>query len=259
MRRLRGATVPSPESTPTMKRLLPLLLLALAAVAATIAFMIYGTTAAPVVADDYPYCSGGPGWAEIGLSIAFWAILVGAVVLAFLPFRRSQRELPVFFRAHIFVPSLFVLWVLAGSAFPFSPHQLTQVLPGFLLGANDWGVGNIYTYTKLADWLALLAGCAACAHVGDPATPAAEGFAKRLRLCFPHLLAAVVLHLVPGVFGRDALAVDITRLFVWLFAGFAAIAILQSLAGEMRRRWPLVLSWMTAFGWLFVSVARFRP
>ena len=242
-----------------MKRPLILLpLLALAAVAATVAFAIYGTTAAPVVADDYPYCSGGPGWAEIGLSIAFWAMLVGAVVLAFLPFRRSQRELPVFFRAHVFVPSLFVLWVLAGSAFPFSPRQLTQVLPGFLLGANDWGVGNIYAYTKLADWLALLAGCAACARVGDPATPAAAGFAKRLRLCLPHLIAAVALHLVPGVFGR-ALAVDCTRLLVWLFAGFAVISILQSLAGEMRRRWPMVLSWLAAFGWLFVPVAQFRP
>ena len=246
-----------------MKKLaLPLLVIAAAAVAVFAAFTISGTTAAPVVADDAPYCSGGPGWAEIALSILFWAMLVGAVVLAFLPFRRSQRELPVFFRAHIFVPVLFVLWVVCGSAFPFSPHQLTRVLPGFLLGADDWGVGNIYTYTKLADWVALLAGCAACTRLASGGASAANGFAKRFRLCFPHLLAAAALHFVPAVFEasiHSALAVDNGLLFLWLLVGFAAITALQSLAEDLRHRWPMVLSWLVAFGWLFVSVARFRP
>ena len=244
------------------KALVPLLLLVLAAVAATVAFKIYGTTAAPVVADDKPYCSGGPGWAEIGLSIAFWAMLVGVVVLAFLPFRRSQRELPVFFRAHIFVPTLLVLWVLAGSAFPFSPHQLTQVLPGFLLGANDWGVGNIYTYTKLADWLALLAGCAACMGLAPEGASVANGVARRFRTCGLHLLAAAILHVGPAIFENgphSALTEDLALLFVWTLAGFAAIAALQSLARSSRRRWPAVLAWLVAFAWLFVSVARHRP
>ena len=200
------------------------------------------------------FCKGSPGWAEIALSIAGWAMMVGALVLAFLPFRRSQRELPVFFRAHLFVPVLFALWGLAGSAFPFSPHQLTRVLPGFLLGANNWGVGNIYTYTKLADWVALLAGCAACTRLAS--------FAKRVRLCFPHLLAAAALHVVPPVFKasfQSALDVDNGRLFVWLLAGFTLITALQSLAESAHRRWPLVLAWLVALGWLFVSVARYRP
>ncbi len=88
------------------------------------------------------------------------------------------------------MPVLFALWVLAGLLFPFSPHQLTHTLPAFLLGADDWGVGNIYTYTKLADWVALLAGCAACAHLANENTTVEQGFIKRLRLCFPHLIAA---------------------------------------------------------------------
>ena len=246
-----------------MKKLaLPLLVIAAAAVAFFAAFTIFGTTAAPVVADDAPYCSGGPGWAEIALSILFWAMLVGAVVLAFLPFRRSQRELPVFFRAHLFVPVLFALWVLAGNAFPFSPHQLTRVLPGFLLGADDWGSGNIYTYTKLADWVALLAGCAACTRLAPEGAAAVDGFAKRFRLCFPHLLASAARHVVPAVFEasiHSAQAVDNGLLFLWLLVGFAAITSLQSLAESSRRRWPTILSWLVAFGWLFVSVARFRP
>ena len=246
-----------------MKKLaLPLLAIAAVALAFIAAFAIFGTTAEPVVADDASYGSGGPGWAEIALSILVWAILVGVVVLAFLPFRRSQRELPVFFRAHLFVPVLFALWVLVGSAFPFSPHQLTRVLPGFLLGADDWGVGNIYTYTKLADWVALLAGCAACSRLASEGASAAGGFAKRFRLCFPHLLAAAALHFVPAVFEvniHSALAADNGRLFLWLLAGFASITALQSLAEDLRSRWPMVLSWLIAFGWLFVPVADSRP
>ena len=237
-----------------MKRLALLALNLLAFAAAAVVFVAVYTIPS--------FCKGSPGWAEIALCIAEWAMMVGALVLAFLPFRRSQRELPVFFRAHLFVPVLFALWGLAGIAYPFSPHQLTRVLPGFLLGANDWGVGNIYTYTKLADWVALLAGCAACTRLASGGASAANGFAKRFRLCFPHLLAAAALHVVPAVFEasiHSAQAVDIGLLFLWLLVGFAAITSLQSLAESSRRRWPTILSWLVAFGWLFVSVARFRP
>ena len=190
------------------------------------------------------------------------AVVAVAVVLAFLPFRRSQRELPVFFRAHLFVPALFVLWGVCGSAFPFSPHQLTRVLPGFLLGADDWGVGNIYTYTKLADWVALLAGCAACTRLASEGASAADGVAKRFRLCFPHLLAAAALHFVPAIFEgniHSSLTVDNGQLFLWLLTAFVAITVLQSLAESLRRRWPMVVSWLVAFGGLFVPVASFRP
>lgn len=182
--------------------------------------------------------------------------------MAFLPLRRSQRALPLFFRAHVFVPALFFSWVSAGANFPFSPHQLTHTLPDFLLGANDWGVGNIYTYTKFADWLALLAGCAACAHLANENTTVEQGFAKRLRLCSPHLIAAVAAHLFPAVFEcgfYNALAVDSGILLFWLLVGFSVVAILQSLAEHIRRLWPLALSWLVALSWLFVSVARFRP
>ena len=93
-------------------------------------------------------------------------------------------------------------------------------------------------------------------------TSAGDGFAKRLRLCFPHLLAAAALHLLPAVFEasiHSALAADNGLLFLWLLAGFAAITALQSLAEDLHDRWPMVLSWLVAFGWLFVPVADFRP
>ena len=92
---------------------------------------------------------------------------------------------------------------------------------------------------------------------------AEDAFAKRLRLCAPHLVAAAVLHFVPGpLFGNGssgALTADLFRLFVWLLAGFAAVAGLQSFAETSRRRRPLVLAVLVAFGWLFVPVACSRP
>ena len=170
--------------------------------------------------------------------------------LLFLPFDRSRHALPVWFRAHWFVPALFLLWMGIGIHFPFSPHQLTRVLPAFLLGCNDWGVGNIYTFTKLADWLALFAGCLACARLpGDP-LPAARGFEERVRLCLPHLVAAAILHL-PGL--------DNLLLYLWLLAGFTAVAVLQSLANDSILRCPRILPWLAATAWLFVPVALQRP
>ncbi len=41
----------------------------------------------------------------------------------------------------------------------FSPHALTHTTPVFLLGATDWGSGNIYTFTKIAYWMALFSEC----------------------------------------------------------------------------------------------------
>lgn len=191
-----------------------------------------------------------PDWL---LALASAVTAVGFLVLlslVFVPSDRSRHALPVWFRARWFVPALFVLWVLIGNCFPFTPHQLTHVLPAFLLGCDDWGVGNIYTFTKLADWLALLAGCLACARLpGDP-PPAARGFAERFRLCLPHLVAAAVLHL-PGT--------DNLLLYLWLLAGFAAVAGLQSMADDPTRRWPRLLPWLAATAWLFVPVALQRP
>ena len=170
--------------------------------------------------------------------------------LLFLPLDRSRHALPVWFRAHWFVPALFLLWMGIGIHFPFSPHQLTRVLPAFLLGCNDWGVGIIYTFTKLADWLALLAGCLACARLPGAPLPAMRGLKERFRLCQPHLVAAVLLHL---------LGLDNLLLYLWLLVGFAAVAGLQSLADDPTRRWSRILPWLAATAWLFVPVALQRP
>ena len=191
--------------------------------------------------------------------VVLLGIVVVGVGMAFLPFRRSQSDIPAFFRAYFFVPVLFALWFFGGLLFPFSPHQLTRTMPDFLLGANDWGVGNIYTYTKLADWLGLLAGCAACADLADDRMLIAHGVAKRLRICRPHLLAAAILHFGMALCSGHALATDLLFLFAWLLVGFFSISFLQSLFEKSRNRLAIFLAWLIAFGWLFVPVARFRP
>lgn len=231
------------------------------AVVLVISFFVFGTT----VTTCTPNCTvevNRPDWFFHIVSFTLWIGLVVAIGLAFLPFRRSQLELPAFFRAHFFVPALFMLWVVSGSFFPFSPHQLTRTMPDYLLGANDWGTGNIYTYTKLTDWLALLAGCVACVQIGDNREKMWRGFTKRLYICRPHLLAAAILHFCMGILDsglRSELGIDLFLLFAWLIAGFSAIALSQSLSEACGRRWVSLLAWPVAFGWLFVPVALFRP
>ena len=191
-----------------------------------------------------------PEWLMTLSSSVFEVGFLVLMSLVFVPFDRSRRALPVWFRARWFVPALFFLWVYTGSKYSFSPHQLTHVLPAFLLGCDDWGVGNIYTFTKLADWLALFAGCLACARIPGEPLPVERGFAERFRLCLPHLVAATILHL-PGM--------DNLLLYLWLLAGFVAVAGLQSMAGDPDRRWPRILPWLAASAWVFVPVALQRP
>ena len=218
------------------------------------------STVLVLMTDDLPT----PETPSVLNRIAGLALLVavaGAIGVCFLPFRNGQRELPIFFRAHVFVPLLFAAWILSGAAFPFSPHQLTHDLPDFLLGADDWGVGNIYTFTKLAYWVALFAGCAACGRLAENPVPTLAGVAKRFRLCVPHLIAAGMLPAVGGVLGGACapLFEDLALLYVWLLVGFFAIVALQAHGDSVRRRWPRLVAWLVAFGWLFVSVARHRP
>ena len=191
-----------------------------------------------------------PDWLMTLSSDVFGVGFLVLLSLVFVPSDRSRRALPVWFRARWFVPALFLLWVYAGCKYPFSPHQLTNVLPAFLLGCDDWGVGNVYTFTKLADWLALFAGCLACARLPGEPRSVERGFAERFRLCLPHLVAAAILHL-PGT--------DNLLLYLWLLAGFVAVAGLQSMADDPDRWWPRILPWLAATVWLFVPVALQRP
>ena len=186
---------------------------------------------------------------SISLIALAFLLLLG---LAFVPFSRTRRALPVWFRAHWFVPVLFLLLWQIGCAFPFTHHQQTHELPGFLLGSNDWGSGNIYTFTKLVDWLALFAGCLACGRLpGDP-LPAARGFSERCRLCLPHLVAAAILH----ISARDS---DNLLLYPWFLVGFAAVAGLQAVANDPIRRCSRILPWLAAAAWIFMPVALQRP
>lgn len=79
-----------------------------------------------------------PDWLVMMSSVVFGVGFFVLLSLVFVPFDRSRHSLPVWFLARWFVPALFLLWSLIGSKFPFSPHQLTHVLPAFLLGAAAW-------------------------------------------------------------------------------------------------------------------------
>lgn len=62
----------------------------------------------------------------------------------------NQSQFPAWYRPYIVLPILGILYVTIPSKWDFSPHVLTQSMPYFLVGASDWGVGNIYAFTKLA-------------------------------------------------------------------------------------------------------------
>ena len=56
----------------------------------------------------------------------------------------QDKQLPVWFRAYVFIPILTIAYVVIPLfVWDFSPHALTHTVPDFLLGATDWGTGNI--------------------------------------------------------------------------------------------------------------------
>jgi hypothetical protein len=244
-----GGQLESQESSMKNKHPLAIFLVLVLVVLLGAAFWV-GSSNVVTIHPDGTVEQTYPGWVMKLSAVVFGVCVLVLMSLVFVPFDRTRRALPVWFRARWFVPALFCLYVGIGSAFPFSPHQLTHVLPGFLLGAYDWGVGNIYTYLKLTDWLALFAGCLACARLpGDP-LPAARGFAERWRLCLLHLVAAIFPHL---------LGMDNLLLYPWLLVGFTAVAGLQAVANDPIRRCSRILPWLAAATWIFVPVALQRP
>jgi hypothetical protein len=81
----------------------------------------------------------------------------------------TKAKLPLWFRPYIIIPVLGVLYVGIPSRWDFSPDVLTHTMPYFLVGATDWGVSNLYAFTKMAYWVGLIFGGVANALCDHPA------------------------------------------------------------------------------------------
>ena len=176
----------------------------------------------------------------------------------------SQQCLPIWFRAYVIIPVLAVLYVAIPSRWPFSPHVLTHSMPYFLLGASDWGVSNIYAFTKMAYWIGLLIGGIANAMCLYPSElNVKEGLTWRFRLNAWHFGAAFTLAIIATVLlhihGHDGM--DMCLLTGFLVIG--ALSIILLLSYGQRRSWSVTMRVCSVIVigvvWGFVPVNIGRP
>jgi len=174
----------------------------------------------------------------------------------------NQRLFPIWFRAYVIIPVLAVLYVAIPSRWDFSPHVLTHSMPYFLVGATDWGVSNIYAFTKIAYWIGILLGGSAnalCAHPDD--LRMMQTIRWRLRLNAWHFGAALCLPV-----GTAWLMQGDDMLDMWLLAGYlvaGALGIILMLSHAQRCSWPMTARVFAAIiigaAWGFVPVSFGRP
>jgi hypothetical protein len=161
------------------------------------------------------------------------------------------------------LPVLGILYVAVPSKWDFSPHVLTHSMPYFLVGASDWGVGNIYAFTKLAFWIGLVLGALAntgCAHPADLGLM--RSVVWRLRQNLWHVAAAPVLAtcLVPFMqYHGDAH--ETWLLTAYLFAGIIIVLTIHSF-GQIQSwatRMRMIGALFVAIAWGFVRVSMEHP
>ena len=146
----------------------------------------------------------------------------------------------------------------------FSPHALTHTTPQFLLGANDWGISNIYAFTKLACWIGLILGGLANTLCTLPAsTTAASTLKWRLNLNRWHFFAVVMLFLSATLpeFERSVFARDMGLLLIFFFVG--ALVTLLVLFHAQRNSWSQLATigtiLLVTIPWGLVPVSLGRP
>jgi len=136
-------------------------------------------------------------------------------------------------------------------------------MPYFLVGASDWGVGNIYAFTKLAFWIGLVLGALANTRSEHPADLGLKrSVVWRLRQNIWFLVAAVALatSLAPSMrYHGDAH--ETWLLTAYLFAGIVIVLSIHSLA--QCQAWPkrvrLIGALVAAIAWGFVRVSMEHP
>ena len=174
----------------------------------------------------------------------------------------KQTLFPIWFRAYFFIPVLAVMYVAIPLFFwNFSPHALTHTMPDFLLGATDWGSGNIYTFTKIAYWIGLVLGAIANSSVVSEKSRLVGVLWWRFRLNAWHIGAAVCLPLMTLPRGINTDSMDMWLLLGYFLLGVFIMMLLLSIA--QQRRWPrlhfLFVILAMALAWGFVPVSLGRP
>jgi hypothetical protein len=174
----------------------------------------------------------------------------------------KQSVFPIWFRPHVVIPFLGLLWVVVPLfVWNFSPYALTHTTPEFLLGATDWGSGNIYSFTKIAYWIGLILGTIANLAVVADKTNLAASVLWRIRLNAWHILAA---SFIPGAVLSGGNATDSQDM--WLLLGYllsCSLVVLFLIALAQFKRWPKGLYGpillLGAVGWGLVPVSVGRP
>lgn len=174
----------------------------------------------------------------------------------------TKAKLPFWFRPYIILPLLAVLYVGIPSRWDFSPHVLTHTMPYFLVGATDWGVSNIYAFTKIAYWLGLTLGGVAnalCAH------PAGMSMASvtlwRVRLNAWHFGAALFLPVGAAWLMQGEDRLDMLLLAAYFAAGtLAIVALLKRLQDRGSPRLVrMTVALLAGVAWGFVRVSLGNP
>lgn len=175
----------------------------------------------------------------------------------------SQSQLPVWYRPYVVLPVLGILYVAVPSKWDFSPHVLTHSMPYFLVGASDYGVGNVYAFTKLAFWIGLALGAVAnMRSVHPPELHFVRSVVWRVRQNIWYVVAAVVLAaaLVPFM-NANGDAHETWLLTAYLCVGMVLVLSVHSLS--QFRSWSkpvrMIGALLLAIAWGFVRVSTENP
>lgn len=174
----------------------------------------------------------------------------------------TEAKLPFWFRSYTIIPVMAVLYVGIPSRWDFSPHVLTHTMPYFLVGATDWGVSNIYAFTKMVYWLGLILGGIANALCDHPAGLSLSSVLLwRVRLNAWHIGAALFLPVGTAWLMQGEDRLDMLLLAAYFAAG--ALAIVALLKRFQDRESPMAarigVALLVGVAWGFVRVSLGSP
>ena len=174
----------------------------------------------------------------------------------------TNVKLPLWFRPYIIIPVLGVLYVGIPSRWDFSPYVLTHTMPYYLVGATDWGVSNIYAFTKMGYWLGLILGGVANAHCDHPSGMSLTSVILwRLRLNAWHFGAALILPAGTAWLMQGEDRLDMLLLAAYFAAGsLAIVAVLNRLQDrESSKLARIAVALLVGVAWGFVRVSLGSP
>ena len=171
-------------------------------------------------------------------------------------------KIPLWFRPYVIIPALGVLYVGVPSRWDFSPYVLTHTMPYFLVGATDWGVSNIYAFTKLAYWVGLVFGGIANALLDHPSGKSLRHVILwRMRLNAWHFGAALLLPVGTAWLMQGEDRLDMIMLAAYFLVGALAVVVLLKLLQDrgLPRGVRTIAALLMAIAWGFVRVSLGNP